>query len=76
MMFPIPDVDRTGEKIVPKEGLVDVQVLERNAETGIYLIQDILKADPAMRSAKYFISTEGLEEMIVFFETGAWASGI
>lgn len=76
MSVPVPVVDRTGTKIVPKEGLVDVDVIARDAYTGIYLIQDVLKSNVQMRAAPYFISTEGLEEMILFFETGEWASGI
>lgn len=76
MSIPAPPVDRTGERIVPREGLVDVDVLARNVETGIYLIQDVLKTDPTMRASPYFISTEGLEAMIIFFEAGVWPGGI
>lgn len=76
MSLPIEFTDRVGTTIVPKEGLVDVFVLARETTTGIYLVQDVLKADETMKAAPYFISTEGLEEMIKFFETGEWASGI
>ncbi len=76
MSIPATPIDRTGERITPKEGLVDVDVVAREATTGIYLIQDVLKTDPSMKAAPYFVSTEGLEQMILFFETGVWASGI
>ncbi len=68
--------DRTGEKIIPKEGVVDIEVIARELTTGIYLIQNVLKANPDMKAAPYFVSTQGLEDMIKFFETGEWASGI
>ncbi len=76
MSLPSFSPDRTGEKIVPKEGLVDIVVIAREVTTGIYLIQDVLKADPDMKASPYFVSTDGLEDMIKFFETGEWASGI
>ncbi len=76
MSLPTEVQDRTGTKIVPKEGLVDIDVIAREQTTGIYLVQDVLKSDPDMKAAPYFVSTDGLEDMVKFFETGEWASGI
>lgn len=76
MVLPTTPPDRTGTRIEPKEGVVNIEVIAREITTGIYLVQDVLKTDPTMKAAPYFVSTEGLEEMIKFFETGEWAAGI
>ncbi len=76
MVLPTPYTDRTGTKIVPKEGVVDIAVLSFEPTGQIYLIQSVLKADPTMKAAPYFITVEGLEEMAHMYETGQFSSTI
>lgn len=76
MIAPTAYPDRTGETIEPEHGVCNVDIITREINTGIYLVQDVLKSDPSMKGAPYFISSEGLEEMIEWFETGVWPSAL